>query len=123
MENLGKNRSYRIMVLFRWYLGIRTRQIMPGLGILFRFYDPGAGVLHWKAVPGAGILTEKISGQGVSPGGMVTSQIDTCITISPESQHPNCSSQAGPGVNFLKNRRSFSFFSSRLFLSLKSGSN
>ena len=27
-----------------------------------------------------GILTEKISGLAVSPGGMVTSQIDTCIT-------------------------------------------
>ena len=26
------------------------------------------------------ILTEKISGPGVSPGGMVTGQIDTCIT-------------------------------------------
>ena len=24
-------------------------------------------------------MTEKISGPGVSPGGMVTSQIDTCI--------------------------------------------
>ena len=37
--------------------------------------------MHRKAVPGAGILTEKISGPAVSPGegGLVTSQIDTCI--------------------------------------------
>ena len=42
---------------------------MPGGGDFVSFFRPGAGVLHWKAVPGAGILTEKISGQGVSPGG------------------------------------------------------
>ena len=46
---------------------------------MFRFFDPGVGVLYQKTVPGAGILTEKISGPGVSPGGMVTGQIDTCI--------------------------------------------
>ena len=64
MENLERNCSYRIMVLFRWYLGIRTRQIMPGGGDFVSFFPPGAGVLHWKAVPGSGILTEKISGPG-----------------------------------------------------------
>ena len=56
---------------------------MPGGGdFVSFFFDLGAGVLHWKAVPGAGILTEKISGPAVSQGGggMVTGQIDTCIT-------------------------------------------
>ena len=55
---------------------------MPGVGILFPFFNPGAGILHRKAVPGAGIWTEKVSGPGVSPGGMVTGQIDTCITFA-----------------------------------------
>ena len=41
---------------------------MPGGGDFVSFF------------PGAGILTEKISGPAVSPGGMVTGQIDTCIT-------------------------------------------
>ena len=52
---------------------------MPGGGDFASFFRPGAGVLYWKSVPGAGILTEKMSGPAVSPGGMVTSQIDTCI--------------------------------------------
>ena len=74
------------MVLFHWYLGIWTRQITPGGGDFFVFFDPGAGVLHRKAVPGVGILTEKISDPGVSPGGgMVTSQIDTCISYVQEN--------------------------------------
>ena len=35
----------------------------------------------FETCTGAGILTEKISGPVVSPGGgMVTGQIDTCIT-------------------------------------------
>ena len=43
MENLKRNCSYRVMF---GIFGIRTGQIMPGVGILFRFFDPGAGVLH-----------------------------------------------------------------------------
>ena len=57
------------------------RQIMPGVRIFFGFFDPRHRVLHSKAVPGVGILMEQISGLGVSKGGMVTGQIDTCITI------------------------------------------
>ena len=55
---------------------------MPGGGDFVSFFDPGAGVLHLKAVPGAGILTEKISRPGghLEGRGMVTGQIDICIT-------------------------------------------
>ena len=69
-----------------------------GWGFLFRFFDPGAGVLHWKAVPRAGILMEKISGPGISPGGMVTGQIDTCITLSWKSlSYVYCLGRGGGG--------------------------
>ena len=60
-------------------LAFELGKLCLGMGIFVSFFDPGAGVLRWKAVPGAGIMTEKISGPGVSPRGMVTSQIDTCI--------------------------------------------
>ena len=53
---------------------------MPGVGIFVSFFRPGGRSFTLKTVLGAGILTGKISGPGVSPGGgMVTSQIDTCI--------------------------------------------
>ena len=72
--------SYRIMVLFHWYLGIWTRQIMPGGGDFVSFLPTrGPEFCTEKLSPGAGILTEKISGSAVSTGGMVTGQIDTCI--------------------------------------------
>ena len=83
MENF--ERKYAPIELWSYFIDIlafELGKLCPGGGgILFRFVfsDPGAGVLHWKAVPGAGILTEKISGPAVSPGGMVTGQIDTCI--------------------------------------------
>ena len=38
---------------------------------MFRFFDLGPG-----------ILTEKISGPWVTPGGMVTGVIDTCIMLT-----------------------------------------
>ena len=63
-------------------LAFEQGKLCPGVGILFRFLDPGAGVLHWKAVPEAGIMMKKINGPGVSPGGMVTGQVDTCITLA-----------------------------------------
>ena len=46
--------------------------------ILFRFLTWGPEFCT-KTVPGVGILTEKISGPGVSLGGMVTGQIDTFV--------------------------------------------
>ena len=53
---------------------------MPGGGDFVWFFRPGGRRFALKAVPGAGILMEKISGPAVSPGGMVTGQIDTCIS-------------------------------------------
>ena len=67
--NLERNCSYRIMVLFHWYLGIRTRQIMPRDGDFASFFWPGGQSFALKSFPRGGILTEKISGPGVSPGG------------------------------------------------------
>ena len=52
---------------------------MPGVGISVSFFRPGGRSFALKSCPGAGILTEKISGPGGQPGGMVTGQIDTCI--------------------------------------------
>ena len=69
MENLERNCSYRIIFSFHWYLGVRTRQIIPGDRNFVSFFDPGAGVLDWKAVPGAGILTERSSGPGLPGAG------------------------------------------------------
>ena len=62
---------------------------MPGGGDFVSFFRPGGRRFALKAVPGAGILTEKISGPAVSPGGgMVTGQMDTCITKTQKSDHP-----------------------------------
>ena len=73
MENLERNCFHRIMFLFDIdILAFEPRKLCPGVGILFRFLDPGARVLHRKAVPRVGILTERISGLGISLGGMVT---------------------------------------------------
>ena len=52
---------------------------MPWGGDFVSFFRPGGRSFALKSCPRAGILTEKISGPGVSPGGMVTGQIDTCI--------------------------------------------
>ena len=52
---------------------------MPGGGDFILFFRPRGRSFALKNCPGAGILTEKISGPAVSPGGMVTGQIDTCI--------------------------------------------
>ena len=52
---------------------------MPRGGDFVSFFRPGGRSFALKSCPRAGILTEKISGPAVSPGGMVTGQIDTCI--------------------------------------------
>ena len=65
-------------------LAFELVKLCPGVGILLHILDSGAEVLYWKAVPGTEILTEKISGQAVSPkggAGIVTIQIDTCIML------------------------------------------
>ena len=57
---------------------------MPGGGDFVSFFPTrGPEFCTEKLSPGRGILTEKISGPAVSPGGgMVTGQIDTCISSS-----------------------------------------
>ena len=55
---------------------------MPGGGDFVSFYRPGGRSFALKSGPQGGILTEKFSGPGVSPGGMVTGEIDTCIIRS-----------------------------------------
>ena len=53
---------------------------MPGGGDFVSFFSTRrTEFCTWKAVPEAGILAEKISSLGVSLGGMITGQIDTCI--------------------------------------------
>ena len=52
---------------------------MPGGGDFCFVFSTGGRSFALKSCPGGGILTEKISCPGVSPGGMVTGQIDTCI--------------------------------------------
>ena len=49
---------------------------MPGGGDFVSFFRPWGRSFALKSCPGVGILTEKING----PGGMVTGQIDTCIS-------------------------------------------
>ena len=49
---------------------------MPGVGILFRFFLP-----RGRSLALAWILTEKLVARGSARGGgMVTGQIDTCIS-------------------------------------------
>ena len=57
-------------------LAFELGKLCHGEGILFRFFYPGAGVLHWKAAPGRGFWRKNL----VAGVGMVTGQIDTCIT-------------------------------------------
>ena len=51
MENLERNCSYRIMVLFHCYLGIRTRQIIPGGRDFVSFFRPGGRSFALKTCP------------------------------------------------------------------------
>ena len=56
---------------------------MPGL---FRFFRPGDRSFALKSCPQGGDFDGKVSGPGVSPeGGMVTCQIDTCISYVQEN--------------------------------------
>ena len=51
MENLERNCSYGIMVLFHCYLDIRTRQIMPGGGDFVSFFRPRGRSFALKSCP------------------------------------------------------------------------
>ena len=52
---------------------------MPWGGDFVSFFRPGGRSFALKSCPRGGDFDGKISGPGVSPGGMVTCQIDTCI--------------------------------------------
>ena len=54
-------------------LAFKLGKLCLGVGIIVSFFGRSFAL---KSCPGAGILMEKISGPG---GGMVTSQIDSCI--------------------------------------------
>ena len=56
---------------------------MPGGGDFVSFFRPGGRSFALKSCPHGGDFGGKISGPGVSPGGMVTCQIDTCISDTP----------------------------------------
>ena len=80
-------RKYALIELWSNFIDIlafELGKLCPGVGILFRFFRLGGRSFALKSW--AGILTEKNSGPAVSPGEMVTSQIDTCITLQPTSQ-------------------------------------
>ena len=53
--------------------------------IFVSFFRPGGWSFALKSCPGDRNFDGKISGPGVSPGGMVTGQIDTRITTRTES--------------------------------------
>ena len=76
--------SYRIMVLFHWYIGIWTRQIMPGGGDFVLFFLLGGRSFALKSCPRGGDFWRKklVARQSARAGGMVTSQIYTCITLA-----------------------------------------
>ena len=59
-------------------LAFEPGKLCPGVEILFSFSTRGPGFCTEKLSRG-GDFVGKISSPGVSPGGMVTGQIDTCI--------------------------------------------
>ena len=81
LENLERNRFYRIMFLFIDLLAFEQGKLCLGVGIFVSFFWPGGRSFALKSCPGGGVLTEKISRPAVSlaGGGMVSGQIDTCI--------------------------------------------
>ena len=80
--------SCRIMVLFHWYLSIWTRQIMPGGGDFVSFFPTrGPEFCTEKLSPGRGFWRKKLVARQSARGGMVTSQIDTCITTNGHFTH------------------------------------
>ena len=66
-------------------LAFEPGKLCPGVGIFVRFvFSTREPEFSLKSCPRGGDLDGKISGPEVSPGegGMVTGQIDTCITDS-----------------------------------------
>ena len=81
MENWKKNCFMELSFFFIDLLAFELGKLCPGVGIFVSFFRPGGQRFAPKSCPGVGSLTEKISGPGVSPGRMVTGQIDTCIKL------------------------------------------
>ena len=85
MENLETNCSNRIIFFFIDILAFELGKLcLGGGGGCFVFATRGRS-FALKSCPRSGVLDGKISGPGVSRGGgggggMVTGQIDTCIT-------------------------------------------
>ena len=80
---LPKTCFYRIMFILYWYLGILVGKLCPGVGILLRFSSRLPELCTVKLSSGQEFWRKNISGPAVSPGGggMVTSEIDTCIMM------------------------------------------
>ena len=70
---------------------------MPGGGDFVSFFSTREPEFYTVTLLGTGILTKKISGLGVSPGGMVTGQTDTCIIdgLSQKESFVACTSRSG----------------------------
>ena len=81
MDSYGK---YGKKLLLKNYvidlLAFELGKLCPGVGISVSFFRPGGRSFALKSCPGEGDFDGKNGGPGVSPGGMVTGQIDTCIT-------------------------------------------
>ena len=75
--------SLRNILAFHIHYDFRTVEpgkLCLGVGIFVSFFGLGCRSFALKSCPGGGDFDRKISGPAVSPGGMVTDQIDTCIT-------------------------------------------
>ena len=85
MDNYGKFGNKLLFIelcsFFIDLLAFELGKLCPGVGIFVLFFQPWGWSFALNSCPRFGILTEKISGLGVSLGGMVTSQIDACITL------------------------------------------
>ena len=85
MDNYGKFGKKLLFIelgsFFIDVLAFELGKLCPGLGIFVSFFWPRGRSFALKSCPGGGDFDGKISGPAVSPGGMVTGQIDTCIAV------------------------------------------
>ena len=82
MEN--SERKYALIELWSYFIDIlafELGKLCPGVGILFRFFPTrGPEFCTEKLSPGRGFRWKKLVARQSARGGMVTGQIDTCIT-------------------------------------------
>ena len=62
-------------------LAFEQGKLCPGVGTFVSFFRPGVRSFALKSCPGGGDFDRKKSGPGPSPEGIVTGQIDTCISF------------------------------------------